>query len=356
MARIVLKFGGTSVGDIDRIKNAARKVKARGRARQRGRGRGLGHVGRHQPAREVGRRDRPPLPRSARVRRRRGDRRAGHDRPAGAGAAAGGREVALLGLAGSSRSGPTTPTARRASSRSTPPRWRAAMAAGEVPIVPGFQGVSPDGRVTTLGRGGSDTSAVALAAALKADRCDIYTDVDGVYTTDPRIVEKAQQDRPRDLRGDARNGLAGLQGAADPLGRAGDESSCARAGAVVVRRGAGQRPARHAGCGRGRDHGPGAREIRRERHRLLQGRGQGHRDPRARPAGRGGGDLRAAGRGQHQRRHDRAERLARRQLDRHHLHGAAGRPRPRGAAAGGGQGRAQVRRGHSPTSTSPRSR
>ncbi len=67
------------------------------------------------------------------------------------------------------------------------------MAAGEVPIVPGFQGVSPDGRITTLGRGGSDTSAVALAAALKADRCDIYTDVDGVYTTDPRIVEKAQK-------------------------------------------------------------------------------------------------------------------------------------------------------------------
>jgi aspartate kinase len=68
-----------------------------------------------------------------------------------------------------------------------------AMAAGEVPIVPGFQGLSPDGRVTTLGRGGSDTSAVALAAALKADRCDIYTDVDGVYTSDPRIVEKARK-------------------------------------------------------------------------------------------------------------------------------------------------------------------
>ena len=59
--------------------------------------------------------------------------------------------------------------------------------------MPGFQGLSPEGRVTTLGRGGSDTSAVALAAALKADRCDIYTDVDGVYTTDPRIVEKARK-------------------------------------------------------------------------------------------------------------------------------------------------------------------
>ncbi|MBL9010081.1 MAG: aspartate kinase [Alphaproteobacteria bacterium] len=64
---------------------------------------------------------------------------------------------------------------------------------GVVAVVAGFQGVSPEGRVTTLGRGGSDTSAVALAAALGAERCDIYTDVDGVYTTDPRIVEKAQK-------------------------------------------------------------------------------------------------------------------------------------------------------------------
>ena len=62
---------------------------------------------------------------------------------------------------------------------------------GQVAVVAGFQGVAPDNRVATLGRGGSDTSAVALAAALSADRCDIYTDVDGVYTTDPRIVPKA---------------------------------------------------------------------------------------------------------------------------------------------------------------------
>ena len=64
---------------------------------------------------------------------------------------------------------------------------------GEVPVLAGFQGISPDGRITTLGRGGSDTSAVALAAALKAERCDIYTDVDGVYTADPRIVAKARK-------------------------------------------------------------------------------------------------------------------------------------------------------------------
>jgi aspartate kinase len=72
-------------------------------------------------------------------------------------------------------------------------RLKADMAQGIVPVLAGFQGVGPDGRVTTLGRGGSDTSAVALAAALKADRCDIYTDVDGVYTSDPRIVAKARK-------------------------------------------------------------------------------------------------------------------------------------------------------------------
>lgn len=68
-----------------------------------------------------------------------------------------------------------------------------AIASGEVAVVAGFQGRTEDGRITTLGRGGSDTSAVAVAAALKAERCDIYTDVDGVYTTDPRIVSKARR-------------------------------------------------------------------------------------------------------------------------------------------------------------------
>src|SRR5216683_2561134 len=100
MARLVMKFGGTSVADIERIRNVARHVK-----------------------REVD---------------------AGH-------------EVAV-----------------------------------EVSVISGFQGLHPDtGRITTLGRGGSDTSAVAIAAAIKADRCDIYTDVDGVYTTDPRVVPRA---------------------------------------------------------------------------------------------------------------------------------------------------------------------
>jgi aspartate kinase len=68
-----------------------------------------------------------------------------------------------------------------------------ALSGGTVAVIPGFQGVSGDGRLATLGRGGSDTSAVAIAAGVKAHRCDIYTDVDGVYTTDPRIVPRARK-------------------------------------------------------------------------------------------------------------------------------------------------------------------
>ena len=72
-------------------------------------------------------------------------------------------------------------------------RLRTCLAAGEVAVVAGFQGVDQDGNITTLGRGGSDTTAVALAAALKADECQIYTDVDGVYTTDPRVEPRARR-------------------------------------------------------------------------------------------------------------------------------------------------------------------
>jgi len=72
-------------------------------------------------------------------------------------------------------------------------RVRADLAAGKVVVITGFQGVDPEGNISTLGRGGSDTSAVAVAAALKAEECLIYTDVDGVYTTDPRIVPEARK-------------------------------------------------------------------------------------------------------------------------------------------------------------------
>ncbi len=72
-------------------------------------------------------------------------------------------------------------------------RIRAALKKGQVVVVPGFQGIDGEGNITTLGRGGSDTTAVAIAAALKADVCEIYTDVDGVYTTDPNITKKARR-------------------------------------------------------------------------------------------------------------------------------------------------------------------
>src|SRR3954470_19395468 len=72
-------------------------------------------------------------------------------------------------------------------------RLREALAAGRVPVVAGFQGVSTERDITTLGRGGSDTTAVALAAALRADECEIYTDVSGVFTADPRVVPTARR-------------------------------------------------------------------------------------------------------------------------------------------------------------------
>ena len=191
MARIVLKFGGTSVGDIERIKNAARKVKA-----EVARGNEVAVVvsamsgATNQLVKWVGEVSDLPDPREYDV------------------VVATGEQVTigLLALAlqqegVKSRSWGSWQLPIRTDDAHSKARiveietaeMARTMMAGEVPIVPGFQGVSPDGRVTTLGRGGSDTSAVALAAALKADRCDIYTDVDGVYTTDPRIVEKAQK-------------------------------------------------------------------------------------------------------------------------------------------------------------------
>ena len=80
------------------------------------------------------------------------------------------------------------------------------LEAGAVVIVAGFQGVDAEGNITTLGRGGSDTSGVALAAALKADECQIYTDVDGVYTTDPAHRARGAAARHRHVRGNARDG------------------------------------------------------------------------------------------------------------------------------------------------------
>ena len=92
-----------------------------------------------------------------------------------------------------------------------PTRLRRAMDAGEVAVVAGFQGLSPRRDVTTLGRGGSDTTAVALAAAMRADRCEIYTDVDGIYTADPRLLPDARLLREIDSRDMLRLAEAGSQ-------------------------------------------------------------------------------------------------------------------------------------------------
>ncbi len=191
MARIVMKFGGTSVADLDRIRNVARRVKRQVDA---------GHevavvvsamsgvtnqlVGWCQAL--------APL----------------HDAREYDAVVATGEQVtsgltaiALQELGVDARSWAGWQIALQTDGAHGKARIEridgsvllARMAAGQVPVVAGFQGIGPDNRITTLGRGGSDTSAVALAAALKADRCDIYTDVDGIYTTDPRIVAKARK-------------------------------------------------------------------------------------------------------------------------------------------------------------------
>ena len=191
---------------------------------------------------------------------------------------------------------------------------------GRVAIVPGFQGVSPDGRIATLGRGGSDTSAVALAAALNADRCDIFTDVDGVYTCDPRIVAKARKlDRItyEEMLGKR---LPGRESAADARRRNGHEASCANPGAVLLRGRSG-----NAGRGRGRDRGTG----NHQRHRLQPRRSEDHRRTGRRQARCRGRHIRAPCRRHDQCRYDRPECVGRRRGDRYHLHRAGRGPSAR---------------------------
>ncbi|MSO76983.1 MAG: aspartate kinase [Alphaproteobacteria bacterium] len=191
MARIVQKFGGTSVGDVERIGHVARRVK-----------------------REVDAGNEVAVVVSAmtgvtnqlveRVREaaRLHDARE-YDAVVATGeqVAAGLLALALQAIGVSARSflGWQVPILTddahgRARIQSIDPTLLLQrMADGQVPVIAGFQGIGPDRRITTLGRGGSDTTAVAIAAAVAAERCDIYTDVDGVYTCDPRIVTKARK-------------------------------------------------------------------------------------------------------------------------------------------------------------------
>ena len=121
-------------------------------------------------------------------------------------------------------------------------------ARGQVAVVAGFQGIAPEGRIATLGRGGSDTSAVALAAALDAERCDIYTDVDGVYTTDPRIVPEARRLRRVAYEEMLEMASLGAKVAAGALGRARHDEGRAHGRALVLPRSRRPRSGRHRGA------------------------------------------------------------------------------------------------------------
>jgi aspartate kinase len=191
MARLVMKFGGTSVADIERIRNVARHVKREVDA---------GHEVAVVVSAMAGTTNQ--LVAWTREASRIHDARE-YDAVVASGEqiTSGLLAIALQGLGISARSWfgwqiPIETNDVHGSARIVSiaaDELISRFASGQVAVVAGFQGIGPDRRITTLGRGGSDTSAVALAAAIGAGRCDIYTDVDGVYTTDPRIVAKARK-------------------------------------------------------------------------------------------------------------------------------------------------------------------
>ncbi len=204
MALLVLKFGGTSVADIDRIRNVAAHVKREADA---------GHAIAVVVSAMAGQtnqlvtwveqawgykeRQNNGGPTSAKYDEREYDAVVSSGEQVTSGLLA--LVLQSLGIKARSWQGWQIPlhtdTAHRAA-RITGldvDELKARMLAGEVAVIAGFQGIAPGNRISTLGRGGSDTSAVALASALSAQRCDIYTDVDGVYTTDPRVVPKAHR-------------------------------------------------------------------------------------------------------------------------------------------------------------------
>jgi aspartate kinase len=191
MARIVMKFGGTSMAGIERIRNVAARVKAEVDAGNQVAVVVSAMAG--ETDRLVGYcREASPLadPREYDV-----------VVAAGEQITSGLLAITLQAMGCPARSWlgwqlPIRTSTAHASARIQDIDTTAldkALVTGEVAVIPGFQGLADGERVTTLGRGGSDTSAVAVAAAMKADRCDIYTDVDGVYTTDPRIVPRARK-------------------------------------------------------------------------------------------------------------------------------------------------------------------
>jgi aspartate kinase len=204
MALLVLKFGGTSVADIDRIRNVAAHVKREADA---------GHHCAVVVSAMAGATNRlVALVDEAwgfKERKDNGDDVSAqydcreYDTVVSSGEQVTSGLLALvlqaMGLNARSWQGWQIPLLTDAAHRSARitglavDELKTRMLDGEIAVIAGFQGIAPGNRISTLGRGGSDTSAVALASALQADRCDIYTDVDGVYTTDPRIVPKAHR-------------------------------------------------------------------------------------------------------------------------------------------------------------------
>src|SRR5215213_4110888 len=191
MALIVQKFGGTSVGSVERIRNVARRV-AKWKA--------AGHEIVVVPSAMAGETNRL-IALASHIQEHPDPRELDVIASTGEQVTVGLLAMALmeLGLKAKSYTGwqvqvltDSAFTKARIISINDE-KIRKDLKGGCVVVVAGFQGMDENGNVTTLGRGGSDTSAVALASALKADECQIYTDVDGVYTTDPRIVPEARR-------------------------------------------------------------------------------------------------------------------------------------------------------------------
>ena len=212
-----------------------------------------------------------------------------------------------------------------------------------VPVVGGAQGVSTDHDVTFLGRGGSDTTAVALCHALEGDACELYTDVPGVFTADPRLVPRARRMRSGVVRRAARDDRHRLPQAGDALGRVRPPVERQAARPLGLHVGAG-----HLGTRGGPVHGTGDRLGGHPRHQ----RGQGHGHRRARPPRHRGPAVPRAGRRRRQRRHDRAERVRPRR-HRHLVHRAARTTWPAAPRCASGSPTRSAPPACRPTATSP---
>ena len=274
---IVQKFGGTSVADVERIRAVAKRALDTHRA---------GHEVVVVVSAMAGETNR--LLRLAAQVWDETDRSRGRRRSSSTGEQVTGGLIALAirELGGNARSFlghqirivTDTPHGRARIQEIESAGLATAIGRGKIAVVAGFQGVDEEGNITTLGRGGSDTTAVAIAAALKADVCEIYTDVDGVYTADPNVVPTARKIERISYEEMLELASLGRQGAADPLGRVRHEVWRPDPRALEL-----QRRTRAPGWSARRHHGAG-RRLRRDRGPR---RGQGHRAQPARLAGRG---------------------------------------------------------------------